>query len=326
MCEQFGSGLSCIRVTARGPCTAVGSAAFSRVAAYTQTIFRQKDLARAVKFAARSILHWRATQKWLGFIDGHPALSAASEDIRASLADKIYRPFARRELDVAGRAILLRNHYLILTRLLPLQTLIKLTEGSKFRIAQLSGKKGQKTYSLYLGRLRGLGHHGELTISLICSDVKGLAHLTVNCMLDEKGRTVLLLSGLKGPGFSGKEQIVCATRDLSGLRPKRAVMEAAYSLARFVKAERIVATGESNLVSQAKEKWRAKVFADYNGFWQEFSPTRLAHGDYELPMAPPRRSVQDVPAKKRKDWHRRATHLDAISVQVEQALGKLAGT
>jgi uncharacterized protein VirK/YbjX len=137
---------------------------------------------------------------------------------------------------------------------------------------------------------------------------------------EETGRPTLLITGIQGPGPDYKNNIVRTTRLLSGLRPKRALLEIASVLAQWSGADHFVATTKNNHVSQSKRKWQRKVVADYDNFWQELEPQTLASGDYLFPTPIPRRSEEDVAPKKRKNWRERYALIDGMAEQVRGAL------
>jgi uncharacterized protein VirK/YbjX len=285
------------------------------------------NVARAARFLLRAVLYRATTVKWLAFMEADPVLSQTPDDIKRVLAEKIHRPFARRGLTVAGRAALLMNHYRIMNEALPRHVLLDMVCGRRFHLAHMKGRREGHLYTIAIRRNMLLSHQGELVVKFLDS-VQGvsLASAIVNVTVDGSGHCILLISGMQGPVPEYKADIVRATHELSGLRPKRAVVEAVCSLASWLGAEYIVATGKANHVSQIKRKWRRKVFADYDMFWQELGLTKRDNGDYEMPICLPRRKAADVAAKKRKEWLARQVYLDAISADTVGALAALAAS
>lgn len=219
------------------------------------------------------------------------------------------------------------NHYRIAEGLFAQETLSSLVAGERLTLARIEGPREGEAYLLTLAREMISQHQGELTFLLI--DGKrglSLAMLMVNLTFDDHGRRILLLNGIQGPGAAYKDRIVRVTRDLNGLRPKRAVLEASYAFAAWMKAERIVATTLTNHVSQAKLKWQKKIHADYDDFWREFEPSLLPDGDFELPIPLPQRKIEDVPSKKKKNWLLRQEKLRSIAAQCAATFENIPST
>ena len=145
--------------------------------------------------------------------------------------------------------------------------------------------------------------------------------------LDSDGRRVLFISGLQGPALPvGTPEIVPATRTLDALRPKRATLEAAYALARWLKVDAIVAIAKANHMSTGQgRRWR-DIRAEYDEFWSEFDPEILPDGDYLMPATLPQRDISEVAAKKRKEWQNRTARLEALAADVTTALDALAAS
>lgn len=292
---------------------------------YACLVYRQTGrLTRALRFAVRSRLRLAATSKWLHFIESSSVLSQTSDRVRSVLADKIHRPFARCAFTVEQRVDFLIGHYQLAEKLFPPNALLSLVQDDRLMLAKIKGAAEDETYVLTLGRQMISQHQGELTFLMV--DEKNnlpLAMLMINLASDEEGRRILILNGIQGPGSTYKGRIVRVTRDLNGLRPKRAVLEAAYAFARWMKAEKIVATAIVNHVSQAKLKWQKKIHADYDDFWREFLPAPLPNGDFDMPLELPRRTAEEVSGKKRKNWLLRQERLQTIASQTEESLGAI---
>ncbi len=122
---------------------------------------------------------------------------------------------------------------------------------------------------------------------IVCAQFAKLTFTLVNGFFDN-AETQLLIGGLQGAssffGAGGKERVVSATRDLSGLRPKMAVFVAASAFARSVGATSLVAVS-NRTHTIAGEAWyqRRKMFADYDAFWIERGG-RPTDGGFCIPL------------------------------------------
>ena len=63
---------------------------------------------------------------------------------------------------------------------------------------------------------------------------------------------------------------------------------------------------------------KKKITASYDEFWQECCGTKIKNYDYLLPKSLVRRTLEDVPQKKRKDWLMRQKHLDQIESDIQK--------
>lgn len=269
------------------------------------------SLRRGAKFLLRAALNATATLRWLRFIAAEPALADAPFHVRRVLSDKIHRPFARNALSIAGRVECLIAHYVALFTALPDDVAARLVKGERIILARLRGDDG--VYTVTLSRETISQHQGELTILFIEPIANiALARLPLNLVASSTGPCAVMVTGLQGPPPAHKDKIVAATRDLDGLRPKRIVLEAAIGLALWLQAPGVIAIADKNHVSQTLKKWRSKIHADYDFFWQEFDAPRNEAGDFILPVPLPRPDISALPAKKRKPKERRYQRLDEL--------------
>ena len=270
-----------------------------------------------LKFALRCALDPMASFRWLEFMQSHPALKSAPDYVRSVMADKIHRPFGRKGLSRAERVDWLIEHYRTLARIASQDVQAKLISGYRFPVAELRGSRSGTTYTITLSREILSQHQGELTLLFIDPGMKAaVVRMAINLRLGPNDKPHVVICGLQSAKPEHKDDIVRITRDLDGLRPKRAVMEAIFAMARSIDAEALTATALENHVSQSKAIWRRKIFTDYDAFWQEFAMGRLATGGFQFPLRAAERDPASVPGKKRKAWLKRQDHLARISEDV----------
>lgn len=282
---------------------------------------------RAARFCGRTLLNWGPTIQWIHFIESRPYLRHAPDYVRRVLSDKIHRPFARCNLSIHERVTHLQTHYEVMERLFANDVLAPMVAGQKQTLATIEGSHENESYTITLCREMFSQHQGELTLLMI--DPKLGIHLTrliLNFSQDDQGRAVLVLNGIQGPGPEYKNRIVRVTRNLDGLRPKRAIMEVACAIARACGATSILAVGKKNHVSQTKKKWQLRNRTDYDSFWQEFAPTPREDGDYDIPLTLPRRDPSEIVAKKRKAAISRYALLDKLAEDVAASVTALRQT
>ncbi len=287
--------------------------------AYAWHMLMGGGVRRAVRYLARALVSPRATGRWLAYVETGPVRQAPLA-ARLDLAQKIYRPLCRRDLGLTRRIDLLQAHYDSLADRLSASAIARLAAGRPIVLATLSGRSGRR-YHLTVARDCRFGKEGELTLGLrACDPDMALAVVTILIARPPGGGRLVSIGGLQGPARPhGRDDVVAATRDLHGLRPKRAAVAAACMLARWVDAGGIVAAANDTHVGHSLPR-RMPVHADYDAFWIELGGIRRADGDFDLPIQPPQRSIADVPAKKRRDWLRRATMLDDLAGQLRRSL------
>ena len=281
---------------------------------------------RGAKFLGRSLVWWGDTTRWLAMLEALP-LAGIPPVVRKEMAEKIHRPYARLNLGTAGRTALLVGHYTILSEALPGPVLERLVSGVGLPLARLQGRRNpEDAYTIHITRHRRFHQQGELEVVFYDEALRcKMSTLCINLRIEPDGRRVLFISGLQGPSLPvGKPEIVHATRTLDGLRPKRATLEVAYALARWLKVDAIVAISKANHMSTGLgRRWR-DIRAEYDEFWAEFEAELQPDGDFRMPLTLPQRDVSEVAAKRRKEWLARNARLEALAADAATALDALA--
>jgi len=281
-------------------------------------------------FVLKYLQHFPHSQSWVRFIDGyygrHTGETAPVELVRT----KFLRSFYSRKLSPVARLSMLKAHYHFLESHFRDQLIRTVLSGLEIRLASMSGKSGG-LYDIGLAQHPRYRAEGDLTLFLRRrgEDV-ALAALTFSFCASRRGsfsasgggsfgagaggEAALRIGGLQGPqADDGKQRVVDATRDLNGLRPKGAVLSAFYDLAAALGVSDIEAVGMKN---HPLNDGRHAVFADNDGFWAEQGAQATPAGDFRMPAQLPQRAVEEVAAKKRKDWLARNALRETVSVQL----------
>ncbi|MCP8937376.1 VirK/YbjX family protein [Alsobacter sp. SYSU M60028] len=264
---------------------------------------------------SRACLRPGPTAEWIRYLETAHERRALPYPSRA-LLQKPLQPYLRHKLPTRERVRLLVSHY---DALADLPTDIAKALWALDRpicLAMLSGREAE--YGLMLGRSNRTRQEGEACLWLEdLADGVVLARLTFS-IVDLDGARVIAIGGLQGQQRGeDKARIVRATRRLSGLRPKAALLAATQALTVNVGACEIHAVSRATHVLNAKSRaYQRGVHADYDGFWRERGGAPHAALGFSLPVDPlPRTkpsSAQDA---------RKAAHLEAIVQALNRRFG-----
>ena len=282
---------------------------------FARQIAARGRLRRAVQFYINAMRAGKTTaQAWLDFVFGE-LKNAVPESLQFALAQKPFRPYLRQRLKPKDRAEILRAHYELITQHFTPDATAKMLEQPGMKLATLTGKSTDKTYSFYWGL--STTKEGE-TDFYFYDDARGAPLATLTGVFTQNQFIVGGLRGIKPP--LGRDEIVAATRDLYALRPKHAVLAGVCAAARAVGCKTIIAPTQFNHITRKFGINSREILADYDAFWQEFTENKTVDGDYIIPNILPRRDAADVKSKKRAEWTRRMAHLDALAQQIETNL------
>ncbi len=293
---------------------------------YTRRINALYGLRKASYFWLLTQLQRKRFADWFGFVDAAlPADMAELYKIRLAMRPAFR--FMNPRFCASDRIKALTCHYAVFREKFPAAAFAALLrEEAGCKLAEITGKSGAK----YIFETRGeVTKEGVVRIVMIDAETGfNLAILAGILAHNSDGKLAFHIGMLRGPGQGvpdGKDMVVKTTKDLNGLRPKQAVLHAAAAFAGWFGAKEIIAPCSDKEIAMKNLLKGHKVLANHDPFWQEFADAPAPDGLYHLPLPLPRRNIDDVQQKRRKDWRARYAHIDHFSTDLSDALSALSG-
>ena len=203
---------------------------------------------------------------------------------QARLLSKPLHGYLVRGLSPAARRRVLIAHYRWCAERLDPVALQALLLGGRLEIARLPGRRGG-TYLVVLAATTRSDIHtqreGELAFALVPQGQSApLTRLTFT-FVEVDGRAGLAIGGLQGPPGGGKCEVIAATRDLRGLRPKDAALLAARAFASALGVEEVHAVCDARHVHRHRSG--GEKFTSYDAYWRERGATESGPFGFLLP-------------------------------------------
>ncbi|MFD1801009.1 VirK/YbjX family protein [Mixta tenebrionis] len=270
------------------------------------------------KFLLRSLAWPVTTFSYMQRMSQLPAMRQALH-IQGLLPAKIHRPYLCASFSVKQRAQALLDHYEAVQQLSPPLRQLLLSPVTQLA-ASLRGKNEERfDISCSTGRF---DREGEVSLVLSYNGT-AIASLSFS-FLREAGQLGLLIGGLQGPRKTVDAGIIReATKAGHGIFPKRLLMETLFYLAACCQVQWIQAVGDTTHVFRSLRYRHSKkeVFhASYSEFWLSLSGQALADGRYQLPLAMPRKPLEEIASKKRAEYRRRYEFMDTLEQQLSEVV------
>ena len=250
------------------------------------------------KFMLRSLATPVSTSRLLTNLAKQPRLMQMLQ-VQPGLPCRLHRPWLTVKMDRQHALESLNWHYQAMSRQLP-ATLLKgylSTQGTT--LLTLTGKDEQQ-FTVRLCADAFLDKEGEATLTFCDVQNTVLAELTFTLCQ-----------------FEGK-----STLFIGGLFPKPLLVEAAMTFGAAFPVVQIVAVSNATHIYRSwryRKKKEGKLLADYDGFWSSLGGEKQESGHFMLPLAMPRKPVEEIASKKRAEYRRRYALLDSLIQQVKQA-------
>jgi uncharacterized protein len=296
--------------------------------AYIEKVFTYASTLRAtcrvgdiLKFVFDSLGHPVSRAEWFDYLESE----LHSDALCMHLIEHTARRYMRYWFTPQAKVDLFRCHYGMFHERFSPAMMERMRDYPGLLLGELTGKSGRR-YHITLHH--SMTKEGEIAFCFI--DTEFAAQLVTfrgTFGRDAGGRKVFWVGAIQGPRPPlGRGVIAHATKDLSVLRPKQATLHAAFAFLTWVGVDTIFLPPRAHHISY--RRWRNlfagnKISSDYDAFWEEYTTQKAPWGDYVLSLPVPRRKLEDVQPKRRKDWLRRQSYLDALAKSINEVLESL---
>ena len=218
-------------------------------------------------YLLRSLLAPVTAARWSRYIRAlHREVGAAAPPVR--VLSKPVRRYLHRALWPSQRLALLLEHYNWLCALFSREFIARICSQEALPAVALSGRRGGE-YDIFViaSNVVFMQREGELAICLAKRSAhRELCRLSL-CFARIDGEAAVVVGGLQGPASAYKREIIDATRDLYGLRPKDAALLAARAFARALGFNVLHAVCDANHVLGRLQD--TAKFSRYDDYWLE---------------------------------------------------------
>ncbi|HHA1727721.1 TPA: VirK/YbjX family protein [Enterobacter cloacae] len=272
------------------------------------------------KFALRTLATPLSTARLLSSLAKQPRLMQMLQ-VQPGLPCRLHRPWLTVNMDRPHALEALNWHYQTMSLHLPAALLKGYLSKQGVTLLTLTGKDEQQ-FTVRLCADAFLDKEGEATLFFSDHQDTVLAEITFT-LCPFEGKSTLFIGGLQGAkAHVPHELIQKATKACHGLFPKRLLVEAVMTLGSAFPVEQIVAVSNATHIYRSwryRKKKEGKLLADYDSFWISLGGHKQDNGNFELPLAIPRKSMEEIASKKRAEYRRRYELLDSLTEQVTQA-------
>ena len=219
----------------------------------------------------RSLLAPISSLRWNRFITRFHRRFGASDPAARVLA-KPTRAYLRRGLCAPQRVAILIETYEWMARAFHRDFLHRICNGDHLPIITIEARKGSH-FTVFCTASINVVLQREGEIGFYIARAAGGLPLCRLAMAFSSlgGRSVLAIGGLQGPQTAHKRDVIDATREMYGLRPKDAVLLAARALAKAVGIDEVHAVSDANHVLNRLQD--TAKFSNYDEYWRERGAT-----------------------------------------------------
>jgi uncharacterized protein VirK/YbjX len=204
--------------------------------------------------------------------------------------------------------------------------LLLLERDAKLHLATLS--ECSENYELVIDRPIWFRREGELVVNLFVEDLRVASLAFTAC--EEMGKVNVFVGAIQGihKGIASERSLQIykeVTKNCYGLRPKSLVIQVTRFLAAAINAENLYVVKDKDRHHRhpyfSNEK-ASDLGANYDDLWLEHGAFVTHYDDFfELPLVEPRKSVEQIPPRKRSMYRRRYEFLDQLNETIRTSVG-----
>lgn len=276
---------------------------------------------RAMVFMVRSILHWRQLRTLYRFFfetETRRALYARQPFI----LEQATRAFFYCGSTVCARSALIRAHYAHMERRVRPEDFVRLAYDGVHEIWQAADT--DMRWHTYLKFEPGQRKEGLLAVMM---DVDGVHLYQIIFWLGRapSGEASLTIGAMQGPNTDNARDFVREmTKRAHRFRTKNLILFMTQAVARSLGVQRIFAVSNAGYYANNHVRLDRKLKTDFGAFWTEVGGHVTDDARfYELPLVEMRKTMEEIPTRKRAVYRRRYEFLDEIDAQIARRMREI---
>ena len=166
------------------------------------------------------------------------------------------------------------------------------------------------------------GQRKEGLLSVIM-DVDGIHLYQIVFWIAQKDDVpTLVIGAMQGPNTEDAQEFVREmTKRAHRFRTKNLILYMTQAVARTLGVKRILAVSNAGYYANNHVRMDRKLKTDFGAFWEEAGGWQTEDKRfYELPLTLPRKTMEEVPTRKRAVYRRRFAFLDEVDAQIAERI------
>ena len=275
---------------------------------------------RALVFMVRGLLHRKQLRELYEFFQETEARRAVYERNPFPL-EQATRAFFYAGSTMRTRIALIKEHYSFLEERLKLSAFVELALDHAHEIWRSS--ETDVEWNAYLKFEPGQRKEGLLSVMM---DVNGTHLYQIVFWIEQKeGQPALVIGAMQGPNTEDAQDFVREmTKRAHRFRTKNLILYMTQAVARALGIQRILAVSNAGYYANNHIRRDRKLKTDFGAFWEEAGGWKTEDERfYELPLTLPRKTMEEVPTRKRAVYRRRFALLDEIDREIEERVAEI---
>lgn len=288
---------------------------FGEIGKKIYDISKSREFRRYVIFRVRCILNCRRMKRLWDYFHSASVLVKIS-DVYPFVYEQPQRAFFYHRSTFEERAALVEAHFAFLTEHIREDVLLDWYQEKNYLLWKGPSLDNEEL-ALMLYYEAGQRKEGLLSVMLRLS-TKPLYQIIFWIAPNKAGQPSMWIGAMQGPNMDNAREIVKqATKLCHAYRTKNLILYAAQAVARSLGLSHIYAVTNEGYYTNNHVRIDKKLKTDFSDFWREAGGRETDDSRFdELPLVEPRKTMEEVPTRKRAVYRRRFAMLDELDAAV----------
>ncbi len=288
---------------------------FGEIGKKIYDISKSREFRRYVIFRVRCILNRRRMKRLWDYFHSASVLVQIS-DVYPFVYEQPQRAFFYHRSTFEERAALVEAHFAFLTEHIREDVLLDWYQEKNYLLWKGPSLDNEEL-ALMLYYEAGQRKEGLLSVMLRLS-TKPLYQIIFWIAPNKAGQPSMWIGAMQGPNMDNAREIVKQTTKLChAYRTKNLILYAAQAVARSLGLSHIYAVTNEGYYTNNHVRIDKKLKTDFSDFWREAGGRETEDKRFdELPLVEIRKTMEEVPTRKRAVYRRRFEMLDELDAIV----------
>ena len=281
-----------------------------------------RECRRYWTFRVRCAMNRVRMEKLWVYFHSTPMLAKVGE-LYPFIYEQPTRSFFYSESSFEERVALVEAHFAFLSETLREQVILALYGGQKIALWEGPSLDGE-TLLLQMSIEPGQRKEGLLSVILRLKN-KALYQIIFWIAPSPEGDPSMWIGAMQGPNMENAREVVKrVTKLCHAYRTKNLILYAAQAIARTFGLFHIYAVTNKGYYANNHLRADRKLKTDFSDFWREAGGHETEDARFfELPLVEERKTMEEVPTRKRAVYKRRFAMLDELDAAVAEHVGEL---
>lgn len=282
-----------------------------------------REKRRYYVFLLRSLMHRGELRQLMEFFGETPARQRLIE-INPYPIEQVTRAFFYNKSTFADRMQVVRGHYELLEGLLQEKYFLQISGAKWNPFTVWEGTYEEKPWQAQMVFETGQRKEGLLSLELNV-DGTHIYQVMFWAGLNKNGEPAIWIGALQGPNMENARDVVKKmTKACHGYRTKNLILYMLQVVARTLGIKRLYAVSNYGYYANNHVRANRKLKTNFGDFWLEAGGKETEDSRfYELPLVEHRKTMEEVPTRKRAVYRRRFEFLDAVDAEIEETVKKI---